>query len=148
MDKPTRADVVSLLRNSGKRITPERKLLLRIIEKNAHLDAEQIYRIAQKERPQIGLATVYRTLTLLKTLGVVRTTDLGENHCHYEVHSDDHIHLVCSICGLVTDIPVPSAMHKAAGKENFSVQRTHFEIFGICQSCAAKQSSSPEGSHG
>ena len=148
MDKSTRADVVSLLRDSGRRITPERQLLLRIIENNAHLDAEQIYRIAQKERPQIGLATVYRTLALLKTLGVIRTTDLGENHCHYEVRSDDHIHLVCSVCGLVTDIPVPSALYKAAGKEAFSVQRTHFEIFGIRQSCTGKPSASTEGSHG
>jgi Fe2+ or Zn2+ uptake regulation protein len=148
MDKSTHADVVSLLRDSGKRITPERKLLLRIIENNAHLDAEQIYRIAQKERPQIGLATVYRTLTLLKTLDVIHTTDLGENHCHYEVRFDDHIHLICSVCGLVTDIPVPSALYKAAGKEGFSVQHTHFEIFGICQSCMSKPSSSTEGSHG
>jgi Fe2+ or Zn2+ uptake regulation protein len=147
MDKLSHVDVVSLLRDSGKRITPERKLLLRIIENNAHLDAEQIYGIAKKERPQIGLATVYRTLTLLKTLGVIRTTDLGENHCHYEVRSDDHIHLVCSVCGLVTDIPVPSELYGAASKEGFSVQHTNFEIFGICQSCADKQTFSPEGSH-
>jgi Fe2+ or Zn2+ uptake regulation protein len=148
MDKSTRADVVSLLRDSGKRITPERRLLLRVIENNAHLDAEQIYRIAQKERPQIGLATVYRTLALLKSLGVIRTTDLGENHCHYEVRSDDHVHLICSVCGLVTDIPVPSELYRAAGKEKFSVQHTRFEIFGICQSCTSKQPSTPEGSHG
>ena len=148
MDKSTRPDVVSLLRDSGRRITPERELLLQIVENNAHLDAEEIYRIAQKDRPHIGLATVYRTLTLLKDLDVIRTMDLGENHSHYEVRSDDHIHLVCSLCGHVTDIPVPSALYKAAGKEQFSVQRTHFEIFGICKSCAAEQASSPEGSHG
>lgn len=147
MHESTRLDVVSLLRSAGRRITPERELLLQIVENNAHLDAEEIYRIAQEERPHIGLATVYRTLTLLKDLGVVRTTDLGENHSHYEVRSDDHIHLVCSVCGHVTDIPVPSALYKAAEKEQFSVQRTHFEIFGICKSCAAKQASSPEGSH-
>ena len=147
MDKSTQPDVVSLLRSSGRRVTPERTLLLQIVENNAHLDAEEIYHIAQKERPHIGLATVYRTLTLLKDLGVIRTTDLGENHSHYEVRSDDHIHLVCSVCGHVTDIPVPGALYKAAGKERFSVQRTHFEMFGICQSCAAKQISSPEGSH-
>jgi len=148
MDKSTRPDVMSLLRNAGRRITPERELLLQIIENNAHLDAEEIYRIAQKERPHIGLATVYRTLTLLKDLGVIRTMDLGENHSHYEVRSDDHIHLVCSICGHVTDVPVPSTLYKAAGKEQFSVQRMHFEMFGICKACAAKQASLPEGSHG
>ena len=139
MDEPASPQLLSLLRASGKRITPERKLLLRIIETHAHLDAEQIYRMAQKERPQIGLATVYRTLTLLKNLGMIRTTDLGENHCHYEVRSADHIHLVCSVCGHVTDIPIPSALYKAAEKEQFSVQRLHFEMFGTCHSCAAKR---------
>ena len=77
-------NMVSLLRSSGRRITPERELLVRIIEKHAHLDAEEIYRIAQRDRPQIGLATVYRTLTLLKDLGIVRSNGLGENHEHYE----------------------------------------------------------------
>ena len=147
MNRSTHPDMVALLRDSGKRITRERELLLQIIENNAHLDAEEIYHIAQKERPQIGLATVYRTLTLLKDLGVIRTTDLGENHSHYEVRSDEHIHLVCSECGHVTDIPVPGALYKAARREQFSVQRTHFEMFGICQACAAKQLSSPKGSH-
>lgn len=147
MTKPTRTDAVSLLRNSGKRITPERTLLLRIIENHAHLDAEQIYRIAQKERPQIGLATVYRTLTLLKELGIVRTTDLGENHCHYEVCSDNHLHLICTDCGLITDIPVPKALLKTATNEGFTVERVRFEMFGICQACAKQDRSSSKGSH-
>ena len=140
--------MVSLLRSSGKRITPERELLLRIIENHAHLDAEEIYRIAQKDRPQIGLATVYRTLTLLKELGIVRTTDLGENHGHYEVRSEDHVHLVCSICGRVTDIPVPGAFRKAAKSEQFTVQQARFEMFGVCRSCSAKSSATSKGKRG
>lgn len=148
MDDSTLLDVVSRLRSSGKRITPERELLLRIIEDHAHLDAEEIYRIAQKDRPQIGLATVYRTLTLLKEMDIIRASDLGENREHYELRSEDHVHLVCSICGRVTDIPVPGALYKAARKEQFTVQRTHFEIFGTCQSCTDTQASSSEGSRG
>jgi len=140
-------DAVALLRESGRRITPERKLLLRIIESNAHLDAEQIYRIAQKERPQIGLATVYRTLNLLKELGIVCTTDLGENHCHYEVCSDNHLHLICSACGLITDIPIPKALLKSAKQEQFTVERVRFEIFGLCPACAKAASSQSKGSH-
>lgn len=148
MNSPVPPDWMSMLRESGKRMTPERQLLLRIIENNAHLDAEEIYRLAQKERPQIGLATVYRTLTLLKELGMIRSTDLGENHGHYELRSADHIHLVCSMCGAVTDIPVPNALYKAARQEGFSVQRTHFEIFGMCDSCLLSQSQNPQDSDG
>lgn len=146
MDKRNHPSMVTLLRNSGKRITPERKLLLRIIADNAHLDAEEIYRLAQKERPQIGLATVYRTLALLKDLGLILMTDLGENHGHYELLSEDHIHLICSSCGRIIDIPVPRAMYKAAREKRFEVQKTHFEIFGTCQSCAAKKPTHSKGS--
>jgi Fe2+ or Zn2+ uptake regulation protein len=136
------------LRSSGKRITRERTLLLQIIERNAHLDAEEIYRIAQKDCPRIGLATVYRTLTLLKELGIIRTTDLGQNHCHYEVRSEEHVHLVCSECGRVTDVSVPSALFKAARKEQFAVQRTHFEMFGSCRACTDASAASAEGTRG
>ena len=141
-------DMVSRLRSSGKRVTPERELLLRIVETHAHLDAEEIYRIAQKDRPQIGLATVYRTLTLLKELDIVRATDLGQNHEHYEVRSEDHVHLVCSMCGRITDIPVPSALYKAARKEQFAVQRSHFEMFGTCQFCNTTLPASSEVARG
>jgi len=138
VDDSMSPDMVSRLRSSGKRITPKRRLLLRIIEQNAHLDAEEIHRIAQKDRPQIGLATVYRTLTLLKDLGIVRATDLGENHDHYEIRSEEHVHLVCSICGCVTDVPVPRALSAVANSEHFAVQSTHLEIFGTCRSCLDK----------
>jgi len=148
MDDSMRLDMVSRLRSSGKRITPERKLLLRIIENHAHLDAEEIYRIAQKDRPQIGLATVYRTLTLLKEMDIVRASDLGDNHEHYEVRSEDHVHLVCSICGRVTDVPVPGAFRKAAKSEQFTVQQARFEMFGVCRSCSAKSSATSKGKRG
>jgi Fur family transcriptional regulator, ferric uptake regulator len=136
MDNDHDTDIVTRLRESGRRITRERELLLRIIGENAHLDAEAIYRLAQKERPQIGLATVYRTLNMLQELGIVRSLDFGENHGHYELHAEDHVHLVCSRCGRVTDIPVPNALHAAARNECFTPHHTNLEVFGVCKSCA------------
>lgn len=147
MNDTNAPESVAHLRNAGKRITRERTLLLRIVEQNAHLDAEEIYRIAQQELPQIGLATVYRTLNLLTEIGIVRSSDLGENHSHYELQSEEHVHLVCSECNLVTDIPVPRALATAARKAGFTVQRTHFEMFGICQSCAAKMPNASSENH-
>ncbi|MFC2083280.1 Fur family transcriptional regulator [Candidatus Bipolaricaulota bacterium] len=142
------SDMISRLRSSGRRITRERELLLQIIEQYSHLDAEEIYRLAQKDRPQIGLATVYRTLTLLKDLGIVRSNDLGENHEHYEMLSKDHVHLVCSVCGRITDVPVPKALHAVANRQQFEVQRTHFEMFGTCRSCSDGSAASSEGQRG
>jgi len=69
----TEVRAVEKLRAAGRRVTRERELLLGIIDRNPHLDATEIYRIAKDQRPQIGLATVYRTLNLLKEIGLVRT---------------------------------------------------------------------------
>ncbi len=129
-------DLTERLRASGHRLTRERQLLLDILSENAHLDAEEIYRKAQKTLPQIGIATVYRTLNLFKELGVVRTIDLGENHSHFELCADEHVHLVCTVCGRVTDVPMPSALRGAAQRRGFDVRRAKLEMFGVCDACA------------
>lgn len=130
--------MIRSLRASGKRVTRERELLVRIIAQNAHLDADEIHRRARREQPRIGLATVYRTLSLLQELDIVTSADLGEPHSHYECRAGDHLHLVCSTCGKVVDAPVPTAVTLAAEREGFAVQRAHLQVFGVCAACATK----------
>ena len=132
------------LRAAGRRVTPERELLVRIINRNPHLDAMEIYRIAQRKQPRIGLATVYRTLNLLKDLGVVRASELGETHRHYEVKQDDHLHLICSDCGRIIDIPPPESLRDLAASRGFHVDRIRFELIGCCQACAKKRSAAAQ----
>ena len=127
--------VLTEVQASGRRITPERRLLIEIITENAHLDAERIHRLAKERRPQIGLATVYRTLKLLEESDLVRTSILGEGHAHYEIQQDEHIHLVCSVCGAVTDVPAPSGLIRTIESSGFRIERTHLECVGICPSC-------------
>ena len=126
------------LRAAGRRVTPERELLVRIINRNPHLDAAQIHQIARGIQPRIGLATVYRTLSLLKELGVIQACELGETHRHYEVRQDDHLHLVCSECGRVIDIPPPWPLRAAAESQGFRVERSRLELIGLCAVCEKK----------
>jgi len=133
-----RSSALETLRAAGRRITPERDLLVRIIDRNPHLDATEIYRLARKTRPRIGLATVYRTLNLLKELGVVRASELGEAHRHYEVRGDEHVHLVCSECGRVVDVPAPKRLRAQAEARGFQVERYRLELIGRCADCAAR----------
>jgi Fe2+ or Zn2+ uptake regulation protein len=135
-----RGSAVEHLRAAGRRITPKRALLVAIIDRNPHLDATEIYRIAKKTQPRIGLATVYRTLNLLKELGVVRACELGETHRHYEVRQDDHLHLVCSDCGRIIDIPSPEPLRDVAASNGFHVERIRLELIGYCTACAKKRS--------
>ena len=133
---------------AGKRLTPERELLLRIIDGNAHLDAAEIYRRARSENPHIGLATVYRTLHLLRDLGMVRSIGLWEDHRHYEIRREDHVHLICSRCGKVTEIPSPDPLRRLGEAEGFEIHQTRFEAIGYCADCLAELRSQERGKEG
>ncbi len=132
------------LRAEGKRVTRERELLLGIIDANPHLDAAEIFRRARDVSPRIGLATVYRTLRLLETMDVIDANDLGEDHSHYEMRQQDHVHLVCSECGSVLDV-TPSFDPEAFGRRRgFEVRQTRLELVGVCSACRAKARSDAE----
>jgi Fe2+ or Zn2+ uptake regulation protein len=88
------------LRAAGKRITPQRKLVLAILARGGgHLDAHDIYERARRQDVRLSLSTVYRTLGVLKETGVVRELHLDGEHHHYELDGkDEHSHLVCLVC--------------------------------------------------
>jgi len=132
------AAVRSSLAAAGKRLTPERALLVDIIVRHPHRDATEIHQIARSKRPRIGLATVYRTLRVLEELGVVESRRLGEDHSHYEVRDREHLHLVCAVCGALADIPLPIDLHEVARATGYTVTRARLELVGLCPACARK----------
>ncbi|MDQ2718017.1 MAG: transcriptional repressor [Chloroflexota bacterium] len=89
-----------MLRKKGYRLTPQRYMILSVIqEANAHLSIEQIAERVQKRNPFVSLSTIYRTLELLKELGIVRENRLPGEQPHYEVmEGNAHHHLVCRGC--------------------------------------------------
>src|SRR5437764_14290014 len=89
-----------LLRKRGYRLTPQRHMILSVIqEANEHLSVEQITERVQQHNPRVSLSTVYRTLELLKTLGLIRESHLPGEPPHYETAEGcAHHHLVCREC--------------------------------------------------
>lgn len=130
-----RAAMPERLRAEGKRVTRERQLLLDIIDRNPHLDATELFARARARNPRIGLATVYRTLRLLETLDVIDSSDLGEDHGHYELRQEDHVHFVCSECGAVLDVPAPFDPRSFGRRRGFEVRQTRLELVGVCGEC-------------
>ncbi len=138
-------ETMKFLRAAGKRITPERKLLLRIISENAHLDASEIYQLAKRENPKISLSTVYRTVRLLEELGLVEASELGEDHYHYEVRLEEHYHLICLDCGKVVEIPPVDAVRKLGAERGFEVVGVKLELLGYCAACQKKRARKKKG---
>lgn len=133
------SEAIRFLRADGRRITQERRLLLRIIEKNSHLDAAEIYELARKENPKISLSTVYRTVNLLRGLGLVEASPLGEDHYHYEVRLQEHYHLICLGCNKVVEIPPSDAIKQLGEERGFEIVGVKLEIFGYCKECREKR---------
>jgi Fur family ferric uptake transcriptional regulator len=98
------------LKTEGYKLTPQRRAILNVIAENEgkHLSTEEIYDIVKVNCPEIGLATVYRTLQLLEKMGVVCRMNFDDGCNRYELvhHYEDHQHhhLVCLKCGSVEEV--------------------------------------------
>jgi Fe2+ or Zn2+ uptake regulation protein len=141
---PIATGVEKVLRSEGKRITPQRALLLQIIEESqGHLDAEEIYRLAKKRDPRLSLSTVYRTLSLLKELDLIEELHFDEEHHHYEIKAEaEHYHLICSECGKIIEFhdPLVGQLREEVARENdFIISRVHIDFTGICAQCRARE---------
>lgn len=144
------------LRAAGKRLTPQRKLVLAILDQakghpNAgHLDAYDIYERGRSRDASLSLSTVYRTLSLLKETGVVQELHLDEEHHHYELDSkDEHSHLVCLACGRVIEVDstvFSEAAIAAAEAHGFEVASTQVELAGYCADCQRNSELAPDRS--
>jgi Fur family ferric uptake transcriptional regulator len=132
------------LQELGYRMTPQRMMVVAAIDKSDdHISVEEIYSQIRAVYPQVNISTVYRTLELLKSLGLVMETDLGEGRVRY--HSADkghHHHLVCKNCGVIIDLressihPLSQALEHEYG---FEADLRHLAIFGRCRECAKKR---------
>ncbi len=128
------------LDNAGKRFTHQRALIMDIIRQGqGHLDADEIFRRAREKKPRLSLSTVYRTLQMLKELGMVDELHFGEGRHHYEVKpAREHHHLVCLGCGRVIEFSFPLSRYmKEAVPEmkGFDISETEVNVVGYCDRC-------------
>jgi len=133
-------DIISKLTEQGYRLTPQRMMILSAIENSDdHISAEEIYAQIVAKYPHVNISTVYRTLELLKRLGLVTETDFGEGRVRYHPGGKGHHHhLVCQECGAIIDLDesILSPLKSALLREyKFSADLRHMAIFGRCANC-------------
>lgn len=135
--------VQEAFRATGRRLTSQRRLVLEVLEgSDEHLDAGALYDQARIHDPDISLATIYRTLAVLKEMGLVEEHRLGEEHCHYEaVRDDPHYHFTCLLCGQVIEFDAPlvgQIKQRVSEQEGVRVTNAHLHLCGYCASCRNK----------
>ncbi|MDD6492386.1 MAG: Fur family transcriptional regulator [Firmicutes bacterium] len=140
----------ALLKSRGLKVTNQRLLILEALNacQDKHLTAEEIYEIVKADCPEIGLATVYRTIQLLLELHLVDRINLDDGFVRYEIGSvteneskHRHHHLICSKCGKVIsfqDDLLEELEDKIMKTTGFWVVDHEVKLYGYCKECGGK----------
>lgn len=137
------ARATARLRAEGQRITAPRSSVLRALaQQHVHLCADDVADLLAGQG--VHRATVYRTLELLASTGVVARRSLpgGATGYHLDVQPDEHAHLhaACRSCGAVVAVPahaLDAAVETVQRAVGFRVERGRSELVGVCAACAA-----------
>lgn len=140
---PKRASVVEkALSESGYRITRPRQAVIEVITRSRRsLSPEDVLSRARKIDPEVGLATVYRTLDMLQSLGQLQRVRIGSKG--YTVACAEphpHFHLVCEKCRGVTEMDADQHLKLLAKRLKaigFTRTSNAIEIVGVCARCQA-----------
>ena len=127
------------LQERGYRLTPQRLMILEAVEtSHNHVSAEEIYDRVRAKYPYINISTIYRTLELFRDLSLVTETDLGGVKRYHPAGNGQHHHLVCRICGNITELDqviLEPVQQRILSEHGFHADLTHLAILGRCARC-------------
>jgi Fe2+ or Zn2+ uptake regulation protein len=127
------------LLQSRYRLTKQRAAILRALEDGRHLSAETILERVRAQLPGVSLGTIYRTLDILRSIGLVQVFAYAGAAAKYEAALEKHHHLVCTQCGEVTNVNVNEALLLAqtiAHDHGFKDVDCALVVSGRCTRCA------------
>ncbi len=141
------AQIAQQLRERGYRVTPQRMAIVRaVLESSGHPTAEEIYQKVSETFPMLSLATVYKSLEMLKTLGEIIELPI-KGQTHYESNLRPHVHLICQRCHKVMDWEEEIVFPVLAEAMEASGFRPHYYllvVYGLCWQCQSESNSVSE----
>lgn len=141
-------ELLGRLRRDGFRLTPQRLAVLRVLAADAgHPTVEQVYERVRADYPTTSLATIYKTIDMLKGIGEVLELSVGESHRYDGRDPRPHPHLICKDCGSITDLALDgplgdaetlsSAAAAVAAARGYRDVLPNLEFRGRCAVCHA-----------
>ncbi|MGO1923413.1 MAG: ferric iron uptake transcriptional regulator [Jeotgalicoccus sp.] len=136
------------LHDARYKLTPQREVTVRVLLENesAHLSAEDVFMKVKDKYPEIGLATVYRTLELLNELNVLDKVNFGDGVSRYDLRKEGaqhfHHHLICIHCGSVEEVEedLLTDVEKIVTRDfNFDIIDHRLTFHGVCKLCKGKE---------
>lgn len=147
--------VKDLLREKGLKVTSQRLMVLNILRAHGdeHLTVEEIYDLAKEESPEIGLATIYRTVQVLLELHVIEKVTFDDGFARYELNGEEtgsghrHHHAICTQCGKVYSLETDllDTLEKQVFESlGFEVTDHEVKLYGLCSACRRKAQNAME----
>ncbi|MDD5159368.1 MAG: Fur family transcriptional regulator [Sulfuricurvum sp.] len=138
-------DFKQLLKINGLKFTIQREVILEMLyNSDEHLTPEGLHHLIQQKHPELntGIATVYRTLSLLEESDMVTSLSFGAQGKKYELGAKDHHdHIICTTCGTITefvDEAIEERQKNITEALGFIMQEHSMQIYGICKNCQDK----------
>jgi Fur family transcriptional regulator, peroxide stress response regulator len=109
-----------------------------------HLTAAQVYEVVREKRPRMGIASVYRILHNLVEQGYIKELHCIDESCRYDAHVERHDHAVCTVCGVLLDVPMEvklpqDLLQAAAGAVGIELSSHELRLYGLCPQCNASK---------
>ena len=132
--------IVHSLKEAGHRVTPQRLAILReLADTTSHPSVETVYAAVKPTFPTTSLATVYKTVALLKELGEAVEIGFGDGSNRYDVRMPEpHPHLVCMQCRRIIDADLEPLSHlteSLAQSTGFRILSHRLDFYGVCPDC-------------
>jgi Fur family ferric uptake transcriptional regulator len=136
------ADILNdYIKEKKLRSTPERdQILNEVMKLEGHFNAEELFGILRKKNEKVVLATIYNTLDLFVSAGILTKYRSGAEHSYYERVFDKpgHHHLICLECGNIIEFMADTLSDyelNIAKQKKFQIQNSTHQIFGKCGQC-------------
>lgn len=132
--------LIRQVRERGYRLTPQRQAIIKILlESPIHPTAEQVYAQVKPIFPMTSLATVYKTISMLKEMGELVEINLGESGARYDGRNPTpHAHLICIQCNQINDadlIDLNRLSDNLSANSGYQIINQRLDFFGICPAC-------------
>lgn len=124
------------LSRHGLKQTRQREAILdAFLSSPGHITSERLYETVREKHPDVGAATVYRTLRLLCEAGLANAHQFGDGVTLYEVEGRHHDHLICNDCGRIIEFrseAIESEQERVAEQSGFRLTKHQHILFGDC----------------
>jgi len=129
---------ISLLKENDLKATIQRTSILQSIDHAGHINIDDIYEDVKKQYPTLSLATIYKNIIMMQENNVIVEVPMNSQKSKYELKKEEHMHLICELCGDIQDTEMTRSTKELLVIENFQVQSSQINLFGLCQKCQSK----------